>query len=60
MPRPSLRGRDIELRNLDADHCLEPVGDEMAEAHKGGDDTSTVFSGVSQDIAHEMHPAALP
>jgi hypothetical protein len=27
---------------------------------KGGDDTLTVFSGVSQDIAHEMHPAALP
>jgi hypothetical protein len=27
---------------------------------KGGNDTSTVLTGVRQDITHEMHPAALP
>jgi hypothetical protein len=27
---------------------------------KGGDDTSTVLSRVRENIAHEVHPAALP
>jgi len=46
------------LAPLQAGHISVVLG--KGSGDKGGDDTPAVFSGVSQDIAHEMHPAALP